>query len=499
MRSDERQPFYVWGFPGVGKSSLKSSHSIIDADCTSFQFLRQDGDHSAFFLHDEHANSEVICKNPDYPQNYLDYIQHQDADFILINCHISLLNVLNPDKVLLVYPAPEQKEEYLARYLQRGDHPSFLEHMETSFEETVAAIQYSPFRKYEIKESGVFLQDLFDGGVIMDQFMTKKELAQLFRESQQLGVFAPPAGLEGKTPEEWAQMLFDGDFQADLSALKRDLATKKEELAQEKLMDERRCGLSHEELRDKIMQGIVNGALTIHHGQIAPYSYGYEVSFAPDAKIPGNRWECYCDLAEVAETVTRKIEGSHQDREAFSSTNLQPVNLPIILAAIEQCEKDKITSFVLERDSGFERRGRYTGHVANLRNVHGGQALDGIILGHFQGDYSSITTIKQNETMRVLVAMKGFCLDCINHLKRPYQNLAVEYLKTHGTDISTPEKLNAWIKANPDKCGLPENRTHAISKNKRASLDTQISHAEEKKPNAPVHEERQRRGDLQKR
>ena len=219
-------------------------------------------------------------------------------------------------------------------------------------------------------------------------------------------------------------------------------------MEQEKLLQDRRGGLSHEELSSKIMEGIVNGALNIRHCEAEPYSYGYEVSFHSDKHGTSRCWRCYCSLPNVAEQITHSIE-----------TTESPVNISALLEKIASAERDKITSFVPECDSGLESRGCHTGHVANAQDVHQGIALDGIILGHFQGDYSSITTGTQNDTVRALVALNGFCLDCVHKLpSRPLYDFVVGYLKDHGTDISTPEKLNAWIRANPDKCGLPQNR-----------------------------------------
>ena len=104
-------------------------------------------------------------------------------------------------------------------------------------------------------------------------------------------------------------------------------------------------------------------------------------------------------------------------------------------------------------------------HISLLKTLDRKRLLlDGIILGHFQGDYSSITTGTENNTVRAMVALKGFCLDCVHRLpSRPLTEFVIGYLKDHGTDISTPEKLNAWIRANPDKCALPENRGRVAS------------------------------------
>ena len=144
--------------------------------------------------------------------------------------------------------------------------------METAFDEMVAAVQNSSYRKYEIKDPCIYLQNLIEGGVIMEQFITKKELADLLDKCIRLGVYMQEGPAAGKAPDELAQMMFDGGLSLDIAALKHELADKEAKLERERLLDERRGGLSHEELSGKIMEGIVNGALNIHHGEAAPYS-----------------------------------------------------------------------------------------------------------------------------------------------------------------------------------------------------------------------------------
>ena len=446
---------YIWGFPGIGKSSVRSSLSVVDADCKLFQFdLSKEEDTR---LHREEGWGSVASQT-DFPRNYLEYVQNVDADIVLLNCHPSFFKDFDQERLLLVYPSPELKDEYLLRYRSRGDHPSFISHMEESFEDIIACVQQAPFRKYEITQHDVTLQNLLDGGILMSQFITKKELTELIAESVLLGVYMPDDVYSSCTPAELAQLMFDGEVPLELDILQESLHAKKAEMEKERMIRERRGGLTHEELRDKILQGIVNGTFSIYHGEIAPYSHGFEVKYPNDYKFYTNRWECYCSFEAVSEAITQKIEGDFQNNQVFSGTKVQPVDIKKILEDIEAHEKSKITSFVEEAKSGLERRGRYTGHVANLKDVHSGLALDGIILGHFQGDYSSITTSSQNDLMRTLVALKGFCLDAVDRLGVHNRELVVVYLKKHGTDISTPEKLKEWINANPDKCALPENR-----------------------------------------
>ena len=324
--------------------------------------------------------------------------------------------------------------------------------METAFEQIIAAARDSPYRKYEISDPNIYLQNLIERGIIMDQFITKQELTSLLGECIQIGVYTPEGPAAGKAPDELAQMLFEGLLKLDIGGLRKSLANEKAKITQEQVFRERRGGLGHEELCAKIMEGIVNGALNIRHCEVAPYSHGYEVSFYSDQQKASHRWACYCSLPNVAEPIAHSIETAESN-----------VDVSVLLEKIAQADQNKITSFILEQDSGLQPRGRYTGHVASAQDVHRGIALDGIILGHFQGDYSSITTGTQNDTVRALVALKGFCLDCVHKLpSRSLAEFVVGYLKDHGTDISTPEKLRAWIRENPDKCALPENRERVL-------------------------------------
>jgi hypothetical protein len=259
------------------------------------------------------------------------------------------------------------------------------------------------------------------------------------------------------TPEVWADAILDGEYALDIDQL-LDVCSKQEKLLLlEKEKSERRGGLSREELEDKIMQGIVNGALGIHHGQIAPYSYGYEVFYKDESYQ--RSWHCYCNFFDIPKTIVNDIEKAPKQ----NSTTL---NVAKFLDKINETEKQKITSFTPAKNTDFVRaKNSYTypfrSSIANVRDVHAGKGLDGIALGYYQGDYSSITTGSQNNLVRTLVCMKGFCLDCIDRLDigPDGRQKVVDYLKCHGTDVSTPDKLNEWIGNNPEKCGKEENRT----------------------------------------
>ncbi len=464
----ENRTRYLWGFPGIGKSNIRSDLIVLDVDSRLFEFKYATPD-------DLHCSRtpEGTCPNPEYPQNYIRYIKEADADIVLLNCHISLLDNLNPEDLLLVYPSHALKEEYLQRYAERGDNETFLAFMRESFDDMISAIEQSPYRRLRIDTPNIHLSNLFEKEVhLMAHFITKAELSALFEECGKYEAFPDEAltvAASKTTPGDMAQLVFEGELQVDIPALQSSLEAKKKAIEQEQIFRERRGGLSREELEDRIMQGIVNGALSIHHGEIAPYSHGFEVKFGH------NRWECYCDLFRVPEVIVSKIEANKQNKEVFGEQDLPPIDIQAMLDSIDRFEREKIETFVEEREAGLERvSSSWHGTVASPRLVHEGRGLDGIIKGHYTGTWSTMTTCTQNDTVRALVALKGFCLDYVPKLEPSYAAGIIAYHKKHGLDISTPEKLQEWIRKNPNKCAEEHNR--------HPKLDQRISQAKSSVP-----------------
>lgn len=152
--------YYIWGFPGIGKSKpVNSRLRIVDADCERFKFSIPED-----IFNGLHSQKNVMWtqRNPAYPNNYWDYVHSVDADVVLLNCHIDLLKVLEGEKLLLVYPSTALKDEYLRRYMLRGDNNDYIRYMETAFDEIVAAVRGSPYRKYEITDPHIYLPNLIE-------------------------------------------------------------------------------------------------------------------------------------------------------------------------------------------------------------------------------------------------------------------------------------------------------------------------------------------------
>lgn len=496
---------FIWCFPGLGKSNLDiPGLSVVDADSNCFQF--KGVEHSAL-----HGNSgdRSFVRDEGYPQNYFGYIQSVEADVVLLNCHISLLYGLDKENVLVVYPSEELVPEYLERYSSRGDHASFISHMALEAKGIIQVIENSSFEKYRVSTPGTYLADLFEKEDFKVKLMTRTELTAQLQRAIDLGVMvvAYPAGenarlvcdvnyadIDAQTIQSSVQhrveradnaarlteAVLDGELQLDIDQLIQVCINKEEAIKKENILSSRRGGLSRAELADRIMQGIVNGALGIEYDQIAPYSHGYEVTFggtgpAGSTRDFKNRWECYCDLFDIPMRIVNMIEKEQQDGRVFGK-DVKLLNIHEMLQAIDDMEKNQITKFIPEKNTNFQRSNypHRLGDVATVMDVHAGKGLDGIVQHHYHGTYSTMTPVRQNQLVETLVCMKGFCLDCLDSLDVDFDTRKniVDYLNKQGTDITSFDKLQEWIRQNPEKCAKPENR--------RMDLDTRITKANEK-------------------
>lgn len=466
------EQYYIWSFPGTGKSTvLQSIPDVLDADSRLYQFIGA----TPRMLHDAAAQARTV-PNPEYPDNYFNYIENASSTYVLLNCHVSLLPRIPSENLLLIYPDILLKDEYLRRYRDRGDNDSFISYMDESFADMIHAIESYPCRKLRITDEHTYLTDILKGDFLMNEFMTKRDLCALLNEGIRYDLLGPEVTGDYARAEDIAQAIFEGKVELDFGDLRKKVEACEKAAEAERVATARRGGMTREELADKLMQGIVNGALDIRHGQIAPYSYGYEVTFG-DRRNFTNRWECYCKLEEVPVKLVSFIEANSQSSEVFGQKADKPIDIEGIIEAIDKTERFRITGFTPESESTLRRsRMPYErGSVATVKDVHKGNGLDGIVQHHYHGDYGTMTTSAQNDLVETLVYMNGFCLDHLpNNFLGEHCDFIIGYLQRHGTDITTPEKLDTWVKNNPDKCALPANRTRS------KPLDSQISGASQR-------------------
>jgi len=132
----------ISAFPGCGKSHLfrnKGDKQILDSDSSKF-------DKSKF------------------PQNYIDHIKSNIglADMILVSSHKEVRDALvdNGIEFTLVYPNKDIKDEYIQRYIDRGNEEKFVELLKKNWNIWIPELeQQNGCEKIELS-SGQYLSDV---------------------------------------------------------------------------------------------------------------------------------------------------------------------------------------------------------------------------------------------------------------------------------------------------------------------------------------------------
>ena len=130
-----KKAIIICGFPGVGKTSVANNRTnILDAES------------SAFSWNWNPENPEKgIERNPDFPHNYIKYIQENQEkyDFILVSSHEGVRNELKAQGIQYIIVAPEfhVRNEYMIRYLQRGSDIEFIESLYENWVEFLQSIK----------------------------------------------------------------------------------------------------------------------------------------------------------------------------------------------------------------------------------------------------------------------------------------------------------------------------------------------------------------------
>lgn len=88
----------LWAFYGTGKSTVANGTSVVDLDSKKFQFIGVD-DKS---MHSSSNEQKRFVKDPMYPENYIRAVKEVNAEVVLVNCEVELLN--NFENVILYYP-----------------------------------------------------------------------------------------------------------------------------------------------------------------------------------------------------------------------------------------------------------------------------------------------------------------------------------------------------------------------------------------------------------
>ena len=120
--------YVICGYSGVGKSTAEQKHNNV-VDLESSQY-------SHFFDADR-----MYQKNPEFPRNYIDALcklaDKGGKNIFLLSCHQEVRDELKARGIdyVIVAPRPEQRNEYLKRWLKRGDTMEFIKGMDNRWDE----------------------------------------------------------------------------------------------------------------------------------------------------------------------------------------------------------------------------------------------------------------------------------------------------------------------------------------------------------------------------
>jgi hypothetical protein len=134
----------VSAFPGCGKSHLfrnKGEKKILDSDSSTF-------DKSQF------------------PQNYIEHIKSNigEVDIILVSSHKEVRDALVNESInfTLVYPRKDIKDEYIQRYIDRGNDGKFVELLKQNWNNWTDELENQEgCEKIEL-ESGQYLSNVIE-------------------------------------------------------------------------------------------------------------------------------------------------------------------------------------------------------------------------------------------------------------------------------------------------------------------------------------------------
>ena len=138
----EKQTLVISAFPGCGKSHMYRNNEdkiILDSDSSKFD-------------------------KSDFPRNYIEHIKSNigKVDIIMVSSHKEVRDALveNGIDFTLVYPEPSIKEEYIQRYIDRGNDDNFIKLLQSKWDEWMDELEHqSNCEKIELKE-GQYLSDV---------------------------------------------------------------------------------------------------------------------------------------------------------------------------------------------------------------------------------------------------------------------------------------------------------------------------------------------------
>lgn len=150
-----KRTFVISGFPCVGKSHCakykQDKYKILDSDSSNYSWIK-DGN-----------GNNTKERNPDFPNNYIDYIKSKigEVDVILVSSHLEVRQALhnNKIKVVSVYPDRNMKRIWIKRLKKRNSPEGMINLISDNWFDMVDGMRLEElgFLKVVLKGSNSYL------------------------------------------------------------------------------------------------------------------------------------------------------------------------------------------------------------------------------------------------------------------------------------------------------------------------------------------------------
>lgn len=149
----------ICGFPGVGKSAAaRMCRDIQDIESTEFHWPTD-------WENINEPEKMRYEENPNWVSDYVDHIADMASQYgysyNLISCHEKVREEMDARSIpyIIVVPSKDLKDEYLARYLKRGDSFNFINQIDTHWDEWLSEIDECGMPTIHLK-AGQYISDV---------------------------------------------------------------------------------------------------------------------------------------------------------------------------------------------------------------------------------------------------------------------------------------------------------------------------------------------------
>lgn len=159
MKIRNRRTLIISGFPAIGKSFLFNNEkykdlSILDSDSSQYSWIKDE------------KGENTKERNQDFPNNYIQHIKDNIGyvDIILVSSHKVVRDALKENNInyVLVYPYKVGKEDFINRYISRGNDSNFINFIKDNWDNFIEEMDSENFPKKLRISSDKYLSDYID-------------------------------------------------------------------------------------------------------------------------------------------------------------------------------------------------------------------------------------------------------------------------------------------------------------------------------------------------